>query len=67
MSIDEIFDVLIDGNDEAIEALAGSGARYMYSPKTGGFRARHGRDFVSACKVYFTPACVALYGNEHTF
>ena len=67
MSIDEIFEVLMSGDETSIAHLAGSGVHYRHSPNTGGFRVRRGREIVSACKVFDAPACVAIFGDEHTF
>ena len=67
MSIDDVLEVLLVGDDRSIKALEGTGVRYKYSPNTGGIRVRRGKDMASAYKVCFTPECVALYGNEHAF
>ena len=67
MSIDEVFDVLLLGDEASITHLAGSGVHYRYSPNTGGFRVRRGGEIVSAHKVFDVPACVAIFGDQHTF
>ena len=67
MSIDDVLDVLLVGDDRSIKALEGTGIRYKFSPNTSGIRVRRGDDMVSAYRVCFTPACVVLFGNEHTF
>lgn len=67
MDVGDIVDILLDGDDKTIRSFAGTGIWYGFFPNTHTIRVRHGKDIASACKVYFTPACVALYGNEHTF
>ena len=67
MSIDDVLDVLLVGDDSSIKALEGTGVRYKFSTNTCGIRVRCGNDMVSAYKVCFTPACVVLFGNEHVF
>ena len=67
MSIDDIYETLIDGSRSDIEALSGCGASYAYSPSSGGFSLWNAdrSEGIRGCKLFKPPNCAAVFGNEH--
>lgn len=67
MDIQNIEDILFDGNAEQMAGLAGSGASYEFVPEIGAMTIRLGSTVEKLSGVRSDPACVPIYGNSHTF
>lgn len=67
MTIEDIFETLLDGTKSQIEALAGSGVSCRYSEKSGAFTVFANNEEMRAHKVYDPPNCVKVFGPKHSF
>ena len=65
-TLEDIFDILLDGTKAQIEGLEGCGASYRYSQGCGSFSVALGADEIRAHKLLDPPACVPILGPEHT-
>ncbi|MEG0476634.1 MAG: hypothetical protein RR572_03070 [Raoultibacter sp.] len=65
-TIEDIFDLLLDGTKRQMDELVGCGASYQYSPGCGAFTVSLAGDEIRAHKIYDPPDCVRFFGVEHT-